>query len=1331
MTAPKQLTLHTHRNHYLFADYYLDNRLIDQPEWRTAEVSATLDTLTRLWATFTPHHDNEPQTEEEWIRPVLRALGHTFNVQVALKTPFGTRKPDYILYPDEASRQAAKAKSGAFDSQELTTALAVADAKAWERNLDQALAAKALQKGLNISENPSLQIYVYVQHSGLPWGILTNGRSWRLYQRDTAEKLDVYYEVDLPVLIEQANLDAFKYFYLFFRREAFISQPGIPAWLNQVLEQSRAYARGVSETLKDQVYEALRYLAQGFLDFPANRLDPSPATLKAIYDNSLIVLYRLLFILYAESRALLPVPENVLYTRSYSLDALKKRLARELDLGQPAAPSMATVWQQLRQLWAVIDAGNPHLDVPAYNGGLFKARSDLFLEKYQVGDLYLRQAIDLLARTTDPQTRQGVFVDYRDLEIRHLGSIYEGLLEYRVRVADQPLTIRVEKGREIYEPLPPSPSPERKGGEGGEVHPGQVYLTTDKGERKATGSYYTPNYIVKYIVEQTVRPVLDELRHKTPGVLETPGVFPQAILSVNVLDPSMGSGHFLVEATDFIARYLVAMELGKPAEAGEESDLAYWRRRVAQNCIYGVDVNPLAVELAKLSLWLTTVAKGKPLSFLDHHLRCGNSLIGARVADLPLESGRPDRFVKPVRSASTKRQKAEQRAIAAGQLSMLDDSAFAGSMRTATGFMSQIEALKSDTLAEVQEAEQLYRQVVEEVTAKARQLADVWTARAFGLPQVDETLWSGLARFALHGGFELPQYNRLLEQASQLAGQHHFFHWELEFPEVFFNEHGQFDPAAGFDAVIGNPPYVRQEELGPLKPYFAQAYPAVYHGVADLFVYFFGRGLQLLRQNQTAEVFETSAVSARSRQGGRLAYISSNSWLRANYATPLRAYLRQQTTLETLLDLGDNRVFADAPDLYPAIHVVRREPPPADSAAQVAIFSRGEGLRDFERQVTAKLAPVTLHDQPDSGWQLDDAGRSVFAKLMHSGRQLGEVVNGQMYRGVLTGLNEAFIIDQATRDRLVREDPASGELIKPLVNGADVRSWYLEDEGRWLILLPDRWTNDTFGSELAEDEAWNKLQEKYPVIAQHLAPFEKAARARTDKGTFWWELRPCNYYADFDGYKIFWPEMARGPRFVLAEPGIIGNKTTFMIPGKQPYLLGILMSRTIWFAISRLCVPIGERKGLLRYTLSAQFMSRLPIPDAPTAEREAIGNLALALTEQARARYQLHRQSRHRILSDLGGFGQSLNQKLTAWWELDFPAFRAEIQKVFKRDIPLAERDDWEAWLAARRVQHQQHTAEIIRLERELNEHVYALFDLTPAEVKIIEDSTKYRYGEV
>jgi hypothetical protein len=142
-------------------------------------------------------------------------------------------------------------------------------------------------------------------------------------------------------------------------------------------------------------------------------------------------------------------------------------------------------------------------------------------------------------------------------------------------------------------------------------------------------------------------------------------------------------------------------------------------------------------------------------------------------------------------------------------------------------------------------------------------------------------------------------------------------------------------------------------------------------------------------------------------------------------------------------------------------------------------------------------------------------------------------------------------------------------------------------------------------------------------------------------------------------------------------------------------------------------------------------MRRLPIPDAPAAEREAIGDLAMNITELARTRYALHQRSRQRILDDLGTPDRKLNLKLTAWWDLDFPAFRAEIKKVFKQDIPVRERDEWDEWLTVQREKHAAHTAEIVKLETDLNARVYALFDLTLAEIQIIEESTKYQYGEV
>ena len=203
--------------------------------------------------------------------------------------------------------------------------------------------------------------------------------------------------------------------------------------------------------------------------------------------------------------------------------------------------------------------------------------------------------------------------------------------------------------------------------------PGELYLATDKGERKATGSYYTPDYIVKYIVEQTLGPLVERVRQEAAGDTAR---FVAGILQLNVLDPAMGSGHFLVEATDFLARALATgadvpgadnlpkvLNLRKVNE--EADDLVYWRRQVVERCIYGVDINPMAVELCQVALWMEALEPGKPLSFLDHHVQCGNSLLGTTPA--LLAKGIPDEAFEPIEGddkkwcSALKRQNKEDR----------------------------------------------------------------------------------------------------------------------------------------------------------------------------------------------------------------------------------------------------------------------------------------------------------------------------------------------------------------------------------------------------------------------------------------------------------------------------------------------------------------------------------------------------------------------------------------------------------------------------------------------------------------------------------------------
>ncbi|MFQ5343765.1 MAG: N-6 DNA methylase, partial [Anaerolineae bacterium] len=570
----------THRNNFLFSDHYLTHQLPALPDWQAIDVEVSLQTLTAIWERFTPRPGDAAHTESEWVRPVLQALGH--HVPSMRLRLLGTH-PSIRFAP---AANGARAPAFVIHAGDPKSNLVIVHSRPWDSPLDQPAPAEQNTPQLRSNINPAGQLRTHMRHAGLRWGILTNGKYWRLYHQETAGKTDPYYEVDLPALIEQTidgdtakwngigPIDAFKYFFLFFRREAFTDNP---CWQNNMLTAAHSHKHRMSQRLKQQAAEALRLLVQGFLSFPANELSPTPDTLKAIHDNSLIVLYWLLFILYAESRRQLPVNQNRAYTESYSLHALTRRVGDDLRQEKPAVSSMDEIWSYLRRLWRVLHAGNADLDVPAHYGGLFDLERYPFLEHNRVGDTHLRQAIDLLARTEDPVTRQITFVDYRDLEIRHLGSIYEHLLEHH---------------------LP--------------------------GERKSTGSYYTPDHIVQWLVEQTVGPTLDDIRqrHTTRQpdgayrITTSRQALIDDILAVKVLDPAMGSGHFLVEATGFMARYIVSLGLGPTADLADESELTYWRRRVVQSCIFGVDVDPLAVELTKLSLWSLTAGHGKPLSFL-------------------------------------------------------------------------------------------------------------------------------------------------------------------------------------------------------------------------------------------------------------------------------------------------------------------------------------------------------------------------------------------------------------------------------------------------------------------------------------------------------------------------------------------------------------------------------------------------------------------------------------------------------------------------------------------------------------------------------------------
>ena len=1100
------------KNQSLFSNYYLDSLIVGQSQWTdTPNIESDYAAIKDLFDAIASNAEgfNEAQTEHEFIQPLLEQLGHTFEVQPSLQTSQGTRVPDYAFFASSAAHSAAQPHINT--NQFFKTALAVGDAKKWSRNLDR----KTQDGGDPFNnQNPNYQIDSYLRDADKDWGILTNGGQWRLYHRQTSYRLDSFYEVDLAALLsENGDLDAFRYFYCLFRRDAFIPDPSGTSFLDLVLTESLQYTVAVSDDLKNRVYDALRLLIDGFLKFPRNRFDEANPPLDEIQTNCLILLYRVLFILYAESRDLLPL-DNRDYTMQYSLDHLATDSHERLDSGTAFAPGASLYWTRLQQLFTLINDGwEDH--IPQYNGGLFNLQQHPFLERYGIGDDALAKVIERLTRT-----EAGERIAYRDLDVRHLGDIYEGLLEYQPKIASEDLVIVSKKGNETVAPKKSAPKHEIAYSEG------EVYLLTDKGERKATGSYYTPDYIVRYIVENTLGPLCE-------------GKTVDEILSLKILDPATGSGHFLVGVVDYLAEELITHpDAPHMTETGsDETELAYWRRRVVESCVYGVDLNPMAVELAKLSLWLHTVAKGEPLSFLDHHIRCGNSLIGAKIENL---SNLPE-------LRRSRRQTSET------QTEIPMEFPFTDRVATAIGHYLLIEEMESRTADQIH-AKEHQLDIAQQMLRLHKGVANLWTSVYFGNDVSQSDYHQALN--ALHSQNTDALENLLSYQRAQtIATERQFFHWEIEFPEVFRDKYGREQDNPGFDAVIGNPPYVRQEALGDIKP-FLKTYQS-YSGIADLYVYFVEQAHELARKR------------------GQFGMITSNKFMRANYGRSLRAYLSTNATLNEIVDFGELPVFKDAAAMT-AILLTQRE----SVDAQAFRFTQIQTL-DFD-SLQAEIDRIGEQlDQEALGenWTLARADQiRVLNKIKENSTTLTEYCDGQIQYGIKTGFNEAFIIDAETRDYLIDEDPRSAEIIKPCVVGDDIRKYEIQFCERYLI-----WTY--IGVPI----------EQYPAVFNHLQQFEGRLVRRQDQGEHWWELRSCSYYDDFEKPKIVYPIIAKEPRFTLDSDNYFVNDKCFIIPQHDYYFLALLNSHLL-FEMAKLSVSIlGDPNAGGRLELRAVHLQHLPI----------------------------------------------------------------------------------------------------------------------------------------
>ena len=718
--------------------------------------------------------------------------------------------------------------------------------------------------------------------------------------------------------------------------------------------------------------------------------------------------------------------------------------------------------------------------------------------------------------------------------------------------------------------------------------------------RKATGSFYTPRIVVDWMVDQALLVYLkevvaskntedaekklkrllawDEDGHDfSPAEVER---LIDAIDRMKVLDPACGSGAFPMGMLQKLAHVLKKLDPNnqgwrqrqEAAAEAIESGIAraealkairrafardnddYGRKLyLIENCLYGVDIQPIAVQIAKLRFFI------------------------ALVCDQAIDPAEENYGILPLPNLETK-------VVAANTLLGLHR----GQLLLGSNEVKRLET-------ELQ---------------KVRH--DYFTARSYKrkkeLRKEDKRLCTDLSK-ALESSGECTPYD-----SKRLAGWNPY---DTNASAPFFDPGWMFGLASSdhdgvFDVVIGNPPYVRQEELKnqtvkgsdgkdkPLKDALKGQYEC-FTGTADLYVYFFERSFQLLRV------------------GGVLSFITSNKYFRAAYGERLRAYLAHATQPHAILDFGDAPVFTAV--AYPSIIVTRKTRSVAlgqlpkkveaqEWQSRVMTWTPGPDIREFPDIFDRESFALAQNDLKTDGWRMENPiSLRLIDRLRKAGTPLGEYVKGRFYRGVLTGFNEAFVVDRSTRDRLIAEHPSSEEVLKPFLRGRDVKRWRCEFADQFLIKIESSENKKHPWTGMSDREAERVFAKTFPTVHSWFEPMRTPLIKRSDQGKFFWELRSCDYWQEFEQPKLLYQEIATHQGFAWDMSGIYVNNKVFMLPVVRPYLLAVLNCVPAWWFLGQIASKLMQGA----YAMQWPYMRQIPIPPATPAQQSLCERLADAL----------------------------------------------------------------------------------------------------------------------
>ncbi|WP_300968050.1 Eco57I restriction-modification methylase domain-containing protein [Helicobacter japonicus] len=783
-------------NNNLFTTYTLE---VDFPhiyefDKNKQKAQAALDSIKALYDKAKFLKQNEHQFEDDFIAKVLEILGWEFIRQDEKIIQGKLEKPDFLLFSNTNSKKAYESIEKGQRQATNAHISVILESKAYNVEVDNK----------KIKDNPHFQLLRYLSNLKLDFGFLTNGRIWRFYDNSKLSSQKVFYEINLEMIVESNDTQGFNYFYHIFHANNF-TKPNTESknTITDILNKNNQAKINIEDDLQSLIY-GINGKDSLFEQIGSCIYAKNPnVKLEDIYQSSLYFIFRLLFIAYFEDKFDAILLKHSSFKEHISLYTLLEKLKNKQENLAQSYGGLS----DLEQIFRIYNEGNPNLDMPIFNGGLFDEANAPLLKMPKIfNDKDLMDILDSLFNYQSTDTQNTLFRrDYRTLSVAHLGTIYEGLLSYFFAIAEEEIFYLVyapKKGKGKLDSIEGyfDSYDYAKIKKDSTIHrqatykKGQIYLKNTSNSRKSTASFYTPDSITKFLVQSALKDKLND----------------NNILHFKILDNACGSGHFLVEALNQITQIVQEDFESFPAlksvyeqekqavqnnicafikgYEADESDIL--KRLLLKRVIFGVDLNPFSIELTKLSLWIDSFIFGTPLSFLEHHIKCGNALIGTNIKE----------FKDYYHTLQAKMSK--QKGKKSGQSLLIYN--FLNEFQILSEVFAKLDSIKDTTEEQIKESKRLYKDEIAPTLEKLNLYLNMLNSRSFMNAQELKLFYALTQSDNIEKLADTKEYEGLKKAIQAYAKEFSFFNYEIEFPEIIDVKSSSF---VGFQAIVGNPPW--------------------------------------------------------------------------------------------------------------------------------------------------------------------------------------------------------------------------------------------------------------------------------------------------------------------------------------------------------------------------------------------------------------------------------------------------------------------------------------------------------------------------------------------